>query len=251
MDKQKRLRQEIGTVLRSWMKANDISPTEVANRLGTSTAYVSALFAGKTIGKKVAKKLHDEFGLSESYLLTGKGLIDDIITTTTQSDAELMSIHQQVIQKANRIHRALGHLVDEGEIENMMAVAPVLGVLPSVVSQSMKYDPDGRYDYIILRLVEHYPQFSLEWLLTGEGQMITNPKSFNEEIIMIKEELAQARTELRQARDEFRGATNTLMRLISRLEKSSHHDIGMAAEDLEKNITKTFPTTNMECVRPP
>jgi transcriptional regulator with XRE-family HTH domain len=229
-DEQKRLRQEIGTVLRSWMKANDISPTEVANRLGVSTAYVSALFAGKTIGKKVAKKLHDEFGLSESYLLTGKGLIDDIITTTTQSDAELMSIHQQVIQKANRIHRALGHLVDEGEIENMMDVAPVLGVLPSVVSQSMKYDPDGRYDYVILRLVEHYPQFSLEWLLTGDGQMITNPKSFNEEIIMIKEELAQARTELRQARDEFRDATYRITQALRNIQEQKSVNIGMAAE---------------------
>ena len=229
-DEQKRLRQEIGTVLKSWMKANNISPTEVANRLGVSTAYVSALFAGKTIGKKVAKKLHDEFGMSESYLLTGKGLIDDIITTTTQSDAELMSIRQQVIQKANRIHHAIGHLVDEGEIENMMAVAPVIGVLPSVVSQSMKYDPDGRYDYVILRLVEHYPQFSLEWLLTGEGQMITNPKSFNEEIIMIKEELAQARTELRQARDEFRDATYRLTQALERINESTTTNIGFAAE---------------------
>ena len=230
IDEQKRLRQEIGTVLRSWMKANDISPTEVANRLEVSTAYVSALFAGKTIGKKVAKKLHDEFGLSESYLLTGKGLIDDIITTTTRSDAELMSVHQQVIQKANRIHRALGHLVDEGEIKNMVAVAPVIGVLPSVVSQSMKYDPDGRYDYVILRLVEHYPQFSLEWLLTGNGQMITNPKSFNEEIIMIKEELAQARTELRQARDEFRDATYRLTQALERINESTTTNIGFAAE---------------------
>ena len=230
INKQKRLRQEIGIVLKSWMKANDISTTEVANRLGVSTAYVSALFAGKTIGKKVAKKLHDEFGLSESYLLTGKGLIDDIITTTTQSDAELMSIHQQIIQKANRIHRALGHLVDEGEIKNMMDVAPVIGVLPSVVSQSMKYDPDGQYDYVILRLVEHYPQFSLEWLLTGEGQMITNPKSFNEEIIMIKEELAQARTELRQARDEFRDATYRLTQALERINESTTTNIGFAAE---------------------
>lgn len=230
IDEQKRLRQEIGIVLRSWMKANDISPTEVANRLEVSTAYVSALFAGKTIGKKVAKKLHDEFGLSESYLLTGKGLIDDIITTTTQSDAELMSIHQQVIQKANRIHRALGHLVDEGEIENIMAVAPVLGLLPSVVSQSMKYDPNGRYDYVILRLVEHYPQFSLEWLLTGDGQMITNPKSFNEEIIMIKEELAQARTELRQARDEFRDATYRLTHALQNIQEQKSVNTGFAAE---------------------
>ena len=60
-DEQKRLRQEIGTVLKSWMKANDISTTEVANRLGVSTAYVSALFAGKTIGKKVAKKLQNGY----------------------------------------------------------------------------------------------------------------------------------------------------------------------------------------------
>jgi hypothetical protein len=112
----------------------------------------------------------------------------------------------------------------------MMDVAPVLGVLPSVVSQSMKYDPDGRYDYVILRLVEHYPQFSLEWLLTGDGQMITNPKSFNEEIIMIKEELAQARTELRQARDEFRDATYRITQALRNIQEQKSVNIGMAAE---------------------
>jgi len=229
-DEQKRLRSEIGTVLKSWLKANDITPTMVSNQLGVSTAYVSALFAGKTIGKKVAKKLHDEFGLSESYLLTGKGLIDDPMPA--QTNTELTTIRQQVIRKANRIHRALSHLVDEGKIENIMAVAPVLGVLPSVVSQSMKYDPEGRYDFMILRLVEHYPQFSLEWLLTGEGQMIMTPSSINEEIILIKEELAQVRTELQQARDDFRDATYCLNRTIAMFTVPTDSSVGLAAEEI-------------------
>lgn len=231
INESERLKKEIGTVLKSWCEAHNVSVTALAAMLEVKPPYVSALFGGKGIGKKVAKKLHDCLGLSESYLLTGQGLIDDVIPSQSAVDLEKMAIYQQAIQKANRIHAALSHLVDEGEIANISAAAPILGVMPSVLFRSMRYDPESRYDLVILCIVNHFPQFSLEWLLTGEGQMINTPASTSEEILQIKHELAQVRAELQQARDEFRGATNTLMRLISRLEKSSHHDIGLAAED--------------------
>lgn len=238
-NEQKRLRQEIGTALKSQLKDLEISPTEVANRLGTSTAYVSALFAGKTIGKKVAKKLHDEFGLSESYLLTGKGQIDDPMPAQIQSDEGITAMKQRLISKANRIRHALEHLVDEGEIRGMPAVAPILGVLPSVVSQVIDYDPEGRYDHVILKLVEHYPQFSLEWLLTGDGQMIVPPTTVSEEIIMIKGELARVLTELQQARDDFRDAT---LRLTHALSESQDTQIGIAAESLSIHRPDVYPS---------
>ena len=60
--------------------------------------------------------------------------------------------------------------------------------------------------------------------------MITNPKSFNEEIIIIKEELAQARTELRQARDEFRDATYRLTQALRNIQEQKSVNIGLAAE---------------------
>lgn len=217
IDKQKRLSREIGAVLKAWFKANNITPTEVANRLDVSTAYVSALFAGKTIGKKVAKKLHELFGLSESFLLTGQGLIDDPLPMS-QADLKSMAIYQQAIQKANRIHCALHHLVTEGVIDEIIDVAPIIDLLPSVVSQSMRYDPEGRYDFVIVKIVKRFPQFSIEWLLTGEGQMIKVPTSPYEEVM-------QLRHELEQARNDFRDATYRLTQALRTLSPNSTIDL--------------------------
>lgn len=228
INESERLKKEIGTVLKSWCEAHGVTSTALATMLEVKPPYVSALFAGKGIGKKVAKKLHDCLGLSESYLLTGQGVIDDIIPSKPAVELEKMAIYQQAIQKANRIHAALGHLVDEGEIANISAAAPILGIMPSMLFQSMRYDPEGRYDIVILRIVNHFPQFNIEWLLTGEGQMITTPVSTSEEILQLKYELGQVRTELQQARDDFRDAVYRLTQAVSMVQ--NYQEPAMAAE---------------------
>ena len=228
INESERLKKEIGTVLRSWCEAHNVSVTALAAMLEVKPPYVSALFGGKGIGKKVAKKLHDCLGLSESYLLTGQGIIDDIMPSQSAVDLEKMEIYQQAIQKANRIHAAISHLVDEGEIANISAAAHILGVMPSVLFKSMRYDPEGRYDVVILSIVNHFPQFSIEWFLTGEGQMINTPKSTSEEILQIKHELAQVRTELQQARDDFRDAVYRLTQAVSMVQH--YRESAMVAE---------------------
>lgn len=51
-----------------------LSQKDVANRMGTSSAYINALLNGrKAIGKKQAVKMANLFGLSSSWLLTGQG----------------------------------------------------------------------------------------------------------------------------------------------------------------------------------
>lgn len=51
-----------------------LSQKDVANRMGTSSAYINALLNGrKAIGKKQAAKMENLFGLSSSWLLTGQG----------------------------------------------------------------------------------------------------------------------------------------------------------------------------------
>ena len=238
----KRLKEEIGTVLKAWFEGHDITPTEVARALDVKAPYVSALFAGKGIGKKMAAKLHNLYGLSESFMLTGSGLIDDPFPSSKLSseDKERMVFCQQAIQKANRINKALGHLVDEGIIENIPAIAPIIGVLPPVIHQAIKFDPEGRYDFVILRIVDKFPQFSLEWLLIGEGNMIAAPTSVTEEIMVIKNELAEVRTlrsELQQARDDFRDATYRLMQALSRINQKSDNSqiMGIAADEATTN----------------
>ena len=52
----------------------DLSQKEVALAMGVSTSYINAILNNrKAIGKKVAEKLSNLYGLSASWLLTGEG----------------------------------------------------------------------------------------------------------------------------------------------------------------------------------
>ena len=65
---------DISEELANFFKNKGLSQTDVANMLGTSPQYVCAIFSGrKSIGKKQAVRLEELFGLSASWLLTGKG----------------------------------------------------------------------------------------------------------------------------------------------------------------------------------
>ena len=65
---------DISNELANFFKNKGLSQTDVANMLGTSPQYISAILCGhKSIGKKQAAKLEQLFGLSAPWLLTGKG----------------------------------------------------------------------------------------------------------------------------------------------------------------------------------
>ena len=65
---------DISNELANFFKNKGLSQTDVANMLGTSPQYISAIFSGrKNVGKKQAVKFEELFGLSASWLLTGKG----------------------------------------------------------------------------------------------------------------------------------------------------------------------------------
>ena len=65
---------EIGIKLKEHFENEGITQKEVAERLGVTPQYVNALLQGrKEIGKTMAKKLENQFGLSQSWLLTGMG----------------------------------------------------------------------------------------------------------------------------------------------------------------------------------
>ena len=65
---------DISEELTNFFKNKGLSQTDVANMLGTSPQYICAIFSGrKSIGKKQAVKFEELFGLSASWLLTGKG----------------------------------------------------------------------------------------------------------------------------------------------------------------------------------
>ena len=65
---------DISNELANFFKNKGLSQTDVANMLGTSPQYISAIFSGrKNVGKKQAVKFEELFGLSALWLLTGKG----------------------------------------------------------------------------------------------------------------------------------------------------------------------------------
>lgn len=242
MNKQKRLRTEIGSVLKAWFDAHGLAIKDVANRLDVSSAYISGMCSGtKTIGKKTATKLSEAFGISESYLLTGKGLIEEQPRSEiTHDELQKNVLYQNAIQKANRIYAALNYLEDRKIIRNKLDVAPVLGVLPSVINQATKFDKDGKYDYVILRLVDNYPQLNMEWLLTGEGKMLISPAVVSQEIMTLKKELADLRAEIKQTRNDIRETLNVLKtQSTQNVMYLAADDLNTADGDLEQNAHKT------------
>lgn len=75
---------DISEELTNFFKNKGLSQTDVANMLGTSPQYICAIFSGrKSIGKKQAVKFEELFGLSASWLLTGKG---DMLSTPVHAE---------------------------------------------------------------------------------------------------------------------------------------------------------------------
>ena len=75
---------DISNELANFFKNKGLSQTDVANMLGTSPQYISALFSGrKNVGKKQAVKFEELFGLSALWLLTGKG---DMLSTPIHAE---------------------------------------------------------------------------------------------------------------------------------------------------------------------
>ncbi len=78
---------KISIELAKYFEDNGFSQKEVADKMGTSSAYINAICNGrKAIGKKQAEKMENLFGLSKSWLLTGEGnmLIRDVRTTSAK-----------------------------------------------------------------------------------------------------------------------------------------------------------------------
>jgi len=168
--------------LKEYLEEKGYSQLKMAEMLGVSPPYVNAILVGpKTLGKKGAKKWANLFGLSENFLLTGKG------SPEPAKDIEYrQTIFQDTIQKANRLVQALNYLVDEGRIENFYAIAPILKVTDSVIHKAINYDPDGQVDFLFVKLTRQYPSISLEWLLTGDGEMIKSVEDDYREYLSAK-----------------------------------------------------------------
>lgn len=60
--------------LKKFFKSQGITQQQVGESLGTTQAYVNLMLNGRcSLGRQTAQKLHDAYGLSVAWLLTGEG----------------------------------------------------------------------------------------------------------------------------------------------------------------------------------
>ena len=82
--------------LKSFFKEKGLTQEKVAELLGVSQAYVKSLFTGsKQFGKKQARRFEELFGISETWLLTGKG--EMVIGTVVQNNQNGNNIHGNTV----------------------------------------------------------------------------------------------------------------------------------------------------------
>ena len=66
--------KSVASELDKFFKDKGLSQREIADSMGVCPAYINAVLCGrKAIGKKVAEKISNLYGLSASWLLTGEG----------------------------------------------------------------------------------------------------------------------------------------------------------------------------------
>lgn len=60
--------------LKKFFKAQGITQQQIADKIGTSQAYINQLITGKSLfGKQMANRFQCLYGLSAAWLLTGEG----------------------------------------------------------------------------------------------------------------------------------------------------------------------------------
>lgn len=83
--------KNVAIELDKYFKNKGLSQREIADTMGVSPAYINAVLCGrKMIGKKVAEKFSNLYGLSASWLLTGEGeMLADHTTTPNVSNGSV------------------------------------------------------------------------------------------------------------------------------------------------------------------
>ena len=117
--------EQIHERLAKFFADNQLSQKEVAERMGTSRAYINALLVGRTrIGKKQAEKMSNLFHLSKGWLLTGEGdmMIGDSEPTQVGEASKSYNVVQMYNpgQESDNLTTALGAVTAaHGIIEKM------------------------------------------------------------------------------------------------------------------------------------
>lgn len=137
------VRITIGLALKQWIENSQYSKADIARILEVSPQYVNGLCAGKPIGKGMAKKLANQFGLSEYYLLTGEGTllagdgVSEESINRSYKDAEVDVLKKQIEALEDTIKR------QKQIIEHYESFVDLLTRQNHIDNGSDKYVSDG------------------------------------------------------------------------------------------------------------
>ncbi len=88
--------EEKSDKLKSFFKEKGLTQEQIAAKLGVSQAYINALLAGnKAFGKRQAQRFEELFGISQNWLLTGKG--EMVINGVYQNNQNGNNIHGDTV----------------------------------------------------------------------------------------------------------------------------------------------------------
>ena len=76
-------------------------------------------------------------------------------------------------ERMNRFKKAFAYLQGEQIVEKQADLAVVLKASEGTVSRALKGDKNALTENLMRRFVVEFPIFSIDWLLYGEGEMIT------------------------------------------------------------------------------
>jgi hypothetical protein len=162
--------------------------------------------------------------------------------------------------RKERLTEVYGYLREHHGIHTQIDFATALGYSRPVISSALNGNELALTDKLFQKVCEVYPEFNLEYLLTGEGSLLQDSptdapgvspsnemgnvlelyarmiRGVDDLRVQLKDALSDAievKGELQQARDDFRDATYRLNLLIEKMQNKSDDpsNIGIAADN--------------------
>lgn len=151
-------------ILKSYFRKQGITQTDIASKLGVTTASVNAIFTGKrNIGRKVAENLQEAFGISAAWLLTGEGNM-------------LKGTRHEVYEDEKPANLAAEPQPDTSGSLPLVPISAVGGALSGTDDQWMEYDME-RYVVPVFR--------RSDFLIRVEGDSM-EPKYYRGDLVACK-----------------------------------------------------------------
>lgn len=122
----------ISCYLKDFFKEKNISQKEIQDSLNVSQQYVSSILNGKkSIGKKLAEKLSELYGLDKSILLTGdfpentKSKFIESAIKNKPHDEQMAILHKDILD-LKKENEELKDMVDDLSLKIEISLAPIL-----------------------------------------------------------------------------------------------------------------------------